>query len=81
MSTRAQGGERRLRSTKLVSYFFAHMYICVDAISAVIEYYMRTQGWTEQNVREQIIDVVPDAVVSSFSAIDLTSIMMCVPNL
>jgi len=39
---------------------------------------MRTQGWTEETVRQQILDVSQDAEVSSFSAIDITSIMMCV---
>jgi hypothetical protein len=43
---------------------------------AVIEFYTRTQGWTPEEVRRQILDVYDDNEVSSFSAIDLTSIMM-----
>jgi hypothetical protein len=44
--------------------------------AAVIEFYTRTQGWTEEDVRRQILNVYGDKEVSSFSAIDLTSIMM-----
>ncbi|KIM36245.1 hypothetical protein M413DRAFT_31839 [Hebeloma cylindrosporum] len=43
---------------------------------AVLEFYMRTQHWTKEEVRQQILDVYNDKEVSSFSAIDLTSIMM-----
>ncbi|TFK16663.1 zincin [Coprinopsis marcescibilis] len=43
---------------------------------AVIEYFMRTQGWTEPDVRQQILNVYNDNEVSNFSAIDTTSIMM-----
>jgi hypothetical protein len=42
----------------------------------VIEFYMRTQGWTEEEVRQQILNVYDDSEVSSFSEVDLTSIMM-----
>jgi len=38
---------------------------------------MRTQeNWTEQDVRQQILDIYDDHEVSSFSSVDLTSIMM-----
>ncbi|KAF8153384.1 hypothetical protein B0H34DRAFT_103561 [Crassisporium funariophilum] len=43
---------------------------------AVLEFYMRTQGWTAEDVRQQILNVYNDNEVSSFSSIDLTSIMM-----
>ncbi|KAF9044984.1 hypothetical protein BJ165DRAFT_1404250 [Panaeolus papilionaceus] len=43
---------------------------------AVIEFYTRTQDWTPEEVRQQILDVYGDEEVSSFSKIDLTSIMM-----
>lgn len=45
---------------------------------AVIEFYTRTQDWTPEEVRQQILDVYGDEEVSSFSKIDLTSIMMYV---
>ena len=41
---------------------------------------MRTQGWTEADVRQQVLNVYNDSEVSSFSAVDLTSIMMYVMN-
>jgi len=44
--------------------------------AAVLEFYMRTQGWTAEDVRQQILNVYDDEEVSSFSSIDLTSIMM-----
>jgi len=37
---------------------------------------MSTQNWTEEEVRRQILNVYNDNEVSSFSSIDLTSIMM-----
>jgi len=37
---------------------------------------MRTQKWSKEEVRQQILDVYDDNEVSSFSSIDLTSIMM-----
>jgi len=65
----------------MVSRPFAHIFNCANAITAVIEYYTRTQGWTEEEVRQQIITVYSDDEVSSFSALDLTSIMMYVIKL
>jgi len=60
-----------------VSWPLAHSFIMTySVILAVIETFMRTQGWTEQDVRQQILDVYNDNEVSSFSAVDLTSIMM-----
>lgn len=44
--------------------------------AAVTEFYMRTQKWSKEEVRQQILDVYDDHEVSSFSSIDLTSIMM-----
>jgi len=37
---------------------------------------METQGWTKEEVQRQILDVYNDNEVSSFSSVDLTSIMM-----
>jgi len=49
----------------------------IDHYIAVIEFFMETQdGWTEEDVRQQILNVYNDNEVSSFSSVDLTSIMM-----
>ena len=52
-----------------------------DTSSAVIEFYMRTQGWTEQQVHEQILDVYNAHDVSNYSTLDLKSILMYVHGL
>ncbi|KIJ93251.1 hypothetical protein K443DRAFT_125661, partial [Laccaria amethystina LaAM-08-1] len=44
--------------------------------SAVIEFYKKTQGWTEQEVRQQILSVYNVSDVSNFSTLDVKSIMM-----
>ncbi|KAF9525728.1 hypothetical protein CPB83DRAFT_885381 [Crepidotus variabilis] len=43
---------------------------------AVIRYYTETQGWTEDEVREQIINVYNASDISNYSELDTTSIMM-----
>lgn len=43
---------------------------------AVIESYTVSQGWTEEEVREQIIDVYNLKDVGNYSRLDLSSIMM-----
>ena len=55
------------------------MHFGLNVVSiAVIEYYTRTQGWTEQDVRQQILNVYNLQDISNFSVIDTTSIMMYV---
>ncbi|KAF8956725.1 hypothetical protein BDZ97DRAFT_154780 [Flammula alnicola] len=44
--------------------------------SAVLQFYERTQGWSEQEVRDQILSVYNDQELSNYSDIDLKSIMM-----
>jgi hypothetical protein len=57
-------------------FFPACHYLLGFLSKAVIEFYTRTQGWTPEEVRRQILDVYNVSEVSSFSSIDLTSIMM-----
>ncbi|RXW15891.1 hypothetical protein EST38_g9963 [Candolleomyces aberdarensis] len=42
----------------------------------IIDYTQETQGWTEEETRQNIINVYSRAEVSNFSAVDFTSIMM-----
>ena len=44
----------------------------------VYEYYMRTQNWSRELVKQQIIDVYSTKDVSNFSQLDTKSIMMYV---
>ena len=46
--------------------------------AAVYEYYMRTQNWSRDLVKQQIIDVYSTKDVSNFSQLDTKSIMMYV---
>ena len=50
----------------------------LDSFPAVIEYFKETQGWTEQEVRDQILRVYNFEDVSNFSEVDLKSIMLLV---
>jgi hypothetical protein len=43
---------------------------------AVIELYMRNQGWSEKEVRRQILNVYNSREVSNYSKVDVKSIMM-----
>ena len=43
---------------------------------AVIELYMRKQGWSEKEVRHQILDVYNSREVSNYSKVDTHSVMM-----
>ena len=47
---------------------------------SVIEFYKKTQGWEEQEIRQQILKVYNVSDVSNFSALDVKSIMMYVDN-
>lgn len=42
----------------------------------VIREYMRTQGWTRQDVEQQVLNVLNEREVSNFTTLDLKSIMM-----
>jgi hypothetical protein len=44
----------------------------------VYAYYAATQGWDKATIKSQIIDVYNSSDLSNFSALDVTSIMMCV---
>ena len=44
----------------------------------VLAFYGYTQGWDDEDIREQIIDTYDKSDTSNYSALDLTSIMMCV---
>ncbi|KIM38820.1 hypothetical protein M413DRAFT_75568 [Hebeloma cylindrosporum] len=44
--------------------------------SAVIDFYTTDQGWSKQEVEDQIIRVFNTSEISNFSEVDLTSIMM-----
>jgi hypothetical protein len=43
---------------------------------AVIELYMRNQGWSEKEVRRQTLNVYNSREVSNYSKVDVKSIMM-----
>lgn len=61
--------------TSSLSFFL----ISQSFFEAVIEFYTTGQGWTEQEVKDQIIRVYNKSEISNFSEVDLTSIMMFVP--
>ncbi|KIM38832.1 hypothetical protein M413DRAFT_29778 [Hebeloma cylindrosporum] len=44
--------------------------------NAVIDFYTSSQGWSKQEVEDQIIRVFNTSEISNFSEVDLTSIMM-----
>lgn len=53
----------------------AHGGTAVTNIKAALELYSRTQGWSEKEIYEQVIDVYASSDVSNFSQVDIHSIM------
>ena len=76
-----RGGMITLKESSTYPCSISQIIVPTDTSSAVIEFYTRTQGWTEQQVREQILDVYNARDVSNYSTLDLKSIMMYVHGL
>jgi len=76
-----RGGTITLKESGTYPCSILQIIVPTDTPSAVIEFYTRTQGWTEQQIREQILDVYNARDVSNYSTLDLKSIMMYVHDL
>ena len=48
-------------------------------LAVIIPFYTQVMGWTEQDVKTQILDVYSQDQVSNYSEVDLSSVMMYVP--
>ena len=58
--------------------FYDHILIFLFPFIAVVELYTSSQGWTKDEVENQILSVYNTSDISNYSEVDLTSIMMFV---
>jgi len=59
----------------IIYLFIPHLMLL---LLAVVEFYTTSQGWSKEEVEDQIIRIFNTSEISNFSEVDLTSIMMCV---
>ena len=76
-----RGGTITLKESGIYPCSISQIIVPTDTSSAVIKIYTRTQGWTEQQVCEQILDVYNARDVSNYPTLDLKSIMMFIHSL
>lgn len=60
--------------------FYDHILIFLFPFIAVVELYTSSQGWTKDEVKNQILSVYNTSDIRNYSEVDLTSIMMFVDS-
>jgi hypothetical protein len=64
----------------LILGFYDHIFIFLFSFIAVVELYTSSQGWTKNEVENQILSVYNTSDISNYTEVDLTSIMMFVDS-